>query len=73
MQTKEIISSILFLNCLSVINTYLYLLLFDNNVLCTVHKTLHRLSCYMNMPKYSKLFILIVRETSVTHVHYCEC
>ena len=56
MQTKEIISSILFLNCLSVINTYLYLFLFDNNVLCTVHKTLHRLSCYVNILKYSKLF-----------------
>jgi len=32
---------------------------------CTVHKTVHRLPCYMNIPKYSKLFIQIVRETSV--------
>ena len=32
--------------------------------MCTVHKTAHRLSCYMNIPKYSKLFIQIVRETS---------
>jgi len=47
-----------------------------------VHKTVHRLSCYMNIPKYSKLFIqiawkrlsgkrlsarkVIVRETSCT-------
>jgi len=30
-----------------------------------VHKKGHRLSCYMNIPKYSKLFIQIVRETSV--------
>ena len=28
-----------------------------------MHKTAHRLSCYI--PKYSKLFIQIVRETSV--------
>jgi len=32
--------------------------------MCTVHKTVHCLSCYMNIPKYSKLFIQIVRETS---------
>jgi len=32
----------------------------------TVHKTVHRLCCYMNIPKYSKLFIQIVRETSCT-------
>jgi len=32
---------------------------------CTVHKTVHHLCCYMNIPKYSKLFIEIVRETSV--------
>jgi len=33
------------------------------NHTCTVHKRVHRLSCYMNIPKYSKLFIQIVRET----------
>ena len=32
--------------------------------MCTVHRTVHRLSCYMNIPKYSKLFIQIVRKTS---------
>jgi len=31
----------------------------------TVHKTVHLLSCYVNIPKYSKLFIQIARETSV--------
>ena len=31
-----------------------------------MHRTVHRLSCYMNIPKYSKLFIQIVRETSCT-------
>ena len=31
----------------------------------TVHKTVHLLSCYVNIPKYSKLFIQIIRETSV--------
>jgi len=31
----------------------------------TVHKTVHRLSCYINIPKYSKLFLRIVRKTSV--------
>ena len=35
------------------------------NHTCMVHKTAHHLSCYMNIPKYSKLFIQIVRETSV--------
>ena len=30
--------------------------------MCTVHKTAHRLSCYMNIPKYSKLFMQNVRE-----------
>ena len=30
-----------------------------------MHRTVHRLSCYMNIPKYSKLFIQIVQETSV--------
>jgi len=29
-----------------------------------VYMTVRRLSCYMNIPKYSKLFIQIVRETS---------
>ena len=33
--------------------------------MCTVHKTVHRLSYHMNIPKYSKLFMQIVRETSV--------
>ena len=33
--------------------------------MCTVHMTVHRLSCYMNIPKCSKLFVQIVRETSV--------
>jgi len=28
--------------------------------------TVHRLSCYMNIPEYSKLFIQIVRERSCT-------
>ena len=30
-----------------------------------MHRIVHRLSCYMNIPKYSKLFIQIIRETSV--------
>jgi len=30
-----------------------------------VQKTVHHLSWYTNIPKYSKLFIQIVRETSV--------
>ena len=34
------------------------------NHTCTVHRTVHRLSCYIYIPKYSKLFIQIVRETS---------
>ena len=29
-----------------------------------MHKTVHCLSCYMNIPKYPKLFMQIVRETS---------
>ena len=33
--------------------------------MCTAHRTVHRLSSYMNIPKYSKLFIQIIRETSV--------
>ena len=43
--------------------------------MCTVHKTVHRLSCYMNIPKNSKLFIQIVRETSVreTSVRESDC
>ena len=36
--------------------------------MCTVHRTVHRLSCYMYIPKYSKLFIQIVWETSVREV-----
>ena len=35
---------------------------------CMVHKTVHRLCCYMNIPMYSKLFIQIVRKTSVREV-----
>ena len=31
-----------------------------------MHRTVHRLSCYINIPKYSKLFIQIARETSCT-------
>jgi len=40
-----------------------------------VHKTVHRLSCYMNIPKYSKLFIQIARETSFreTSVQESDC
>jgi len=45
------------------------------NHTCTVHRTAHRLSCYMNIPKYSKLFIQIVRETSIreTSVRENDC
>ena len=42
--------------------------------MCTLHKTVHRLSCYMNIPTYSKFLYklsgkrlsgnVIVRETS---------
>ena len=34
-----------------------------------MHKTVHRLSCYMNIPKYSKLLIQIAWETSVRESH----
>jgi len=40
--------------------------------MCTVHRTVHRLSCYMNMPKCSKLFIQIVTETSVRETSVWE-
>jgi len=40
-----------------------------------VHKTLHRLSCYINIQKYSKLFAQIVREMFVreTSVRESDC
>ena len=38
--------------------------------MCTVHKTVRLLSCYMNNPKYSKLFIQIIRETSFRETSY---
>jgi len=43
--------------------------------MCMVHWTVHRLSCYMNIQKYSKLFIQIVRETSFreTSVRESDC
>jgi len=40
---------------------------------CTVHKTAYRLCCYTNIPKYSKLFIKIVRETSVRETSVTRC
>ena len=36
-----------------------------SSIYSCVHKTVYRLSWYMNIPKYSKLFIQIVQETSV--------
>ena len=43
--------------------------------MCMAHRTVHRLSCYMHIPKYSKLFIQIVWETSVrdTSVRESDC